>query len=285
LGGRPSRHPGQALEIRRGHLRPFADASALPKWGQPDFDGQQLGAATFGGDKWDRPGSDLPAATDELLTFMRQKQIRLPNGSKVAKPYLDHEEFVYFLRLENLAARQQQVTVRVFITPAELASDRRAWIEMDKFTHTLGPQKKDVVFRSERHSSVVRKPAWRPSEPKPPRPPGTVDLNYCDCGWPLHVFLPRGTEKGMEFAAFVMLTDFERTSRRGPARRRARSRPTASRVYTASSSVMVGMCPRALCVVPSSPSDCGFCRETYSAPKTWNPPRCPHGTRRKRAPR
>jgi tyrosinase len=187
----------------------FCRASALPKWGKPDFDGQQLGEATFGGAKWDAPGSDLAAATDELTTFMRQEQIRLSNGSTVTKPYLDHEEFAYFLRLQNLADAQQQVTVRVFIAPAELAADRRAWIEMDKFTHTLGPQKKDVVFRWERQSSVVRKPAWRPSEPKPTRPRGAVDMNYCDCGWPLHVFLPRGIEKGMEFVAFVMLTDFE----------------------------------------------------------------------------
>jgi tyrosinase len=187
----------------------FCRANTLPRWGQPDFDGQHFGEATFGGNNWDRPGSDLPAASDELITFMRQEEIRLQNGSTVAKPYLDHEEFAYYLRLENLAKQEQRVTVRVFIAPAELASDRRAWIEMDKFTQNLGPQKRHVVFRWERHSSVVRKPAWRPSEPKPPRVPGSVDVNYCDCGWPLHVFLPRGTEKGMEFVAFVMLTDFE----------------------------------------------------------------------------
>jgi tyrosinase len=186
----------------------FCRASNLPNWGKPGFNGQQTGEQLFGGENWDRTSFDAPAVTDELRTFMLEEEIRL-NRRKVKKPYLDHEEFGYFLRLENGSGQVQRVTVRVFIAPVETRADRRAWIEIDKFTETLGANQKSVVFRSERQSSVARKPARRPSEPTPARPSGTVDLNYCDCGWPLHLLLPRGTKSGMEFVAFVMLTDFE----------------------------------------------------------------------------
>lgn len=97
---------------------------------QSGFDGQQVGETTFGGvANWDRPPSQFPVSTDEFLTFMREEEIRLPDGGVARKPYLDHEEFVYFLRLENLASQPQQVTIRVFIAPSEFAfKDRRTWI-------------------------------------------------------------------------------------------------------------------------------------------------------------
>ena len=54
------------------------------------------------------------------------------------KPYLDHEDFFYFLRVENTAAERRAITVRIFLVATELADNRRMWIEMDKFAHTLG---------------------------------------------------------------------------------------------------------------------------------------------------
>ena len=32
--------------------------------------------------------------------------------------------------------------------------------------------------------------------------------NYCDCGWPYNLLLPRGTRQGMRFRLLVMLTDW-----------------------------------------------------------------------------
>lgn len=32
---------------------------------------------------------------------------------------------------------------------------------------------------------------------------------YCSCGWPEHMLVPRGTARGMVFHLFVMLTDYE----------------------------------------------------------------------------
>src|SRR5205085_5009637 len=106
-----------------------------------------------------------------------------------------------------------KVTVRIFLTAKKFVDDseeRRMWIEMDKFAQELPASKRVVVFRSARLSSIVLKPARRPSEPKPAQPGGTTaaDNNYCDCGWPYHLLLPRGNENGMDFRLLVMVTDW-----------------------------------------------------------------------------
>lgn len=184
-------------------------AENVPRAGQPRFDGQAFGRTTFGGDHWDDPPSSFPVATDTLFTTMREEAVTLPNRRRGKKPYLDHDEFFYFLRVENSSASKQDVTARIFLVATELADDRRMWIEMDKFVHRLAPNERAVIFRPARQSSVVRKPARRPSEPRPQLPPGSVDRNYCDCGWPYHLLLPRGTSGGMTFRMLVMLTDWQ----------------------------------------------------------------------------
>lgn len=175
----------------------------------PTFDGQSFGEATFGGAHWNDPPSSFSVLTNELQTSMREESITLPDGSPGVKPYLDHKEFFYFFRLENLSAQVQKVTLRVYLVPKEWSDDRRKWIEMDKFAQSLTPNQKVVVFRPARFSSVVRKPAVRPSETRPPQPPGATGTDYCDCGWPYHLLLPRGKEAGMDFLLMVMLTDHQ----------------------------------------------------------------------------
>ena len=101
--------------------------------------------------------------------------------------------------------------VQGFLLAAEaLAGNRRMWIEMDKFGVTLPAGRRVVLYRPARQSSVVRKPAWRPGEVRQSPPLGTPESarNYCDCGWPYHLLLPRGTRQGMPFRLMVMLTDW-----------------------------------------------------------------------------
>ena len=33
-------------------------------------------------------------------------------------------------------------------------------------------------------------------------------FNFCGCGWPQHMLLPRGKQEGMAFELFVMVTDW-----------------------------------------------------------------------------
>lgn len=33
------------------------------------------------------------------------------------------------------------------------------------------------------------------------------DFEFCGCGWPQHMLLPRGTEQGADYDIFVMITN------------------------------------------------------------------------------
>jgi len=194
---------GQSPDILVCMQKEIAGASA------PDFDGQKFADQTFGGDaNWDKPLDSFGIGAGALQTMMRKETISLPGGGTGSKPYLDHEEFYYFLRFENLSDQPQKITARLFLVAREFADERRLWIEMDKFAHSLAPKQRAVVFRPGRLSAVVRKPARRPPDPRPQPHPGD-DPNYCDCGWPYHLLLPRGSEAGMDFRLMVMLTDYQ----------------------------------------------------------------------------
>jgi tyrosinase len=174
------------------------------------FDGRVFGQTTFGGQAWDLPRASFPMLAPALETQMRTQALQMPDGRVVNKPYVDHDDFFYFFRVENQAAQPRPITVRVFLAAADHADNRRLWIEMDKFGLTLPATQRIVIFRPSRLSSVVRKPAWRPTEPRPVLTPGTPEAmrNYCDCGWPYHLLLPRGRREGMAFRLMVMMTDW-----------------------------------------------------------------------------
>jgi hypothetical protein len=181
----------------------------VPGATSPGFAGRVFAENTFGSATWDLPRSAFSMLADSLETRMRVESLAGPTGT-VSKPYLDHEDFFYFIRAENTANEDRPVTVRVFLAAAVLAENRRMWIEMDKWGITLPAQRRVVIFRPSRLASVVRKPAWRPGEARPAFAPGTPESarTYCDCGWPYHLLLPRGTATGMSFRLMVMLTDW-----------------------------------------------------------------------------
>lgn len=180
----------------------------LPQLRDPGFDGQSFGESSFGGQKWDSPLSSFSGLSDELQTRMGIETIDTTEGP-VSKYHLDHEEFCYFIRLENRSDQPRRVTLRIFLAAVALADNRRMWIEMDKFTWDLAARQKSVVYRPARLSAVVRKPARRPMDPRPAPSGSRDDVNYCDCGWPYHLLLPRGNEAGMDCRLLVLLTDFE----------------------------------------------------------------------------
>lgn len=271
-----------------------------------------FGRETFGGEHWDDVISDGKYSTTELRTWMvTRNDLEIATDGKVDKfEQLVHDEFVYFLRVENLLNRHYTVTVRIFLVPISgtssdpnepspnLQEDRRAWIEMDKFLYELQPLERAVITRRGSDSSVVRKPSRmtpdlltalgyvltaeslrgisreNPALPQelldnlatlkdkkfdqleefvkaigaavgagnlngalralilkhsvasekpasPFLPDGSINpkwrdtYNYCTCGWPYNLLLPRGTREGMSFRLAVVLTDWE-VDRVGP---------------------------------------------------------------------
>ena len=175
----------------------------IPGAGDAGFDGQAFGEATFGGEHWDEDFSTGDLTTGGLQTMMLERE-----SQGVTISYLDQKEFSYFLRVENRVDATTEVTLRIFLVVADEAEDRRMWIEMDKFRHTLQPSQRAVIFRPAARASVIRKPAM-----KPPTPVTTTranaEENYCNCGWPYNLLLPRGTREGMAFRLLVMVTDWE----------------------------------------------------------------------------
>jgi hypothetical protein len=190
---------------------------SIPGSSAANFDFDRFGADSFGGANWDKaPEAVLPV--DKFVTQMLTREydyVDVPSGITFHQKirYLDQKEFVYYLRLENMSSEQQDVTVRIFLVPQKTATQRRMWIEMDKFRHTLQPKEKAVVFRPAWESSVIRKPAKKPPEPLPIRRQAEApddDITYCDCGWPYNLLLPKGTADGTGFRFLVMLTDWNK---------------------------------------------------------------------------
>jgi tyrosinase len=178
----------------------------IPGADEPGWDGQAYGERTFGGEHWDEDFSSSNATTAELHTMMLRR-----SSEGVEINYLDQREFFYFLRVENLVDQTTDVTVRIFLVAQEVAEDRRMWIEMDKFRYTLQPSKRAVVFRPAALAAVIRKPATKPPGPneRPSEDPHDEE-NYCECGWPYNLLLPRGTREGMGFRFMVMMTDWKK---------------------------------------------------------------------------
>ena len=203
----------------------------LPGHDADDFlsvGGQQLGERAFGGDAWERDFSageaQLPdgttfSTTAELKTALAQRELVIepPEGMNVPPQtvqieYLTHDPFCLFLRAESQADDDVDVTVRIFIAPDEEPDEprdaRRAWIELDKFIHTIPARERVVIFRPDVLSSVIKKPAdVDPANPVEPQPGGEDGGSYCQCGWPYSMLLPRGTDAGMPFRLLVLLTD------------------------------------------------------------------------------
>jgi hypothetical protein len=174
----------------------------VPGGGEAGFDWMAWGEATFGGATWNRPAGAVAPTIHELRTRMAT---RTAAGKDLS--YLDHDDFVYVVRAENQRDAPTDVTVRIFLAPETGVDDRRTWIEMDKFHHQLGARARSVIVRPNRLSSVIQKPAVRP--PQPRREPGQdAAINYCNCGWPFHLLLPKGTPEGMPFRLMVILTDW-----------------------------------------------------------------------------
>ncbi|CAG8544289.1 7317_t:CDS:2 [Acaulospora colombiana] len=102
------------------------------------------------------------------------------------------------------------VTFRVFFAPDEFVDKNQHWIELDKFKQELPAQKKVVITRDCDRSSVVRQPPQKTeSELDDIISSKSIDGDkYCDCGWPFHILLPRGTRNGLKGKLLVFISDW-----------------------------------------------------------------------------
>ncbi|MDQ3151776.1 MAG: hypothetical protein M3R63_08675, partial [Actinomycetota bacterium] len=173
-------------------------------------DAAALATAAVGGAAFDTgfapgplPGAEELVVVDELTT--RFLTSSLSDGQVIT--HLTHDPFALVVRVRNAAPRPAAITLRVFLAPADVADDRTLWMELDKFLVEVPAGGRSVVYRPDTEFSVVKKPAE--SDPQTVLD-GAVDPNdpdYCDCGWPYTLLLPRGTPEGMAFRLAVFCTN------------------------------------------------------------------------------
>lgn len=201
LGGGPANSPDIIL----------CRADKVPGYEDDAVDKAAWGQAQFGGGNWDEDFLDGQSTTSELLTRFNSADLTPEQGGQqVSITYLDQDEFVYFIRVQNRNASPQTVTVRIWLAAKEKVEDRRMWIEMDAFEVTLPAGARHVIYRPSKLSSVIKKSDGAglkpPSLVSDPFDPSVSGTDYCDCGWPYNLLLPKGTEQGMSFRLMVMFT-------------------------------------------------------------------------------
>uniref|UniRef100_A0A336MYZ2 CSON010253 protein n=1 Tax=Culicoides sonorensis TaxID=179676 RepID=A0A336MYZ2_CULSO len=171
------------------------------------------------------------AAPNVLLTFWQRSQVDLSGGldfqsdgpAFVSFVHLQHADFDYVLDISNNSSGTLLGTCRIFLAPKcdencrefHFNEARKLMVELDKFTVSLTPGENRIV-RSSLNSSVTI--SWEKSfqaigkltklDPNM-SPRDLQEFEFCGCGWPHHLLLPKGSEGGSAFKLFVMISNLE----------------------------------------------------------------------------
>ncbi|OXA59799.1 Phenoloxidase subunit 1 [Folsomia candida] len=169
------------------------------------------------------------SSPNRLGTFWNRRQFNLQGGLdfnpnnvngaptiSVCAKHLDHEEFTYQIQVDNNRNRVTNGFVRIFMAPRykSLASQERytfneqrgLFFTMDSFIQPLQPGANMITRRSIDSTLTV---PWQSSVQQLRQDVinGRTGAVNCECGFPHHLLLPKGTEEGMAFDLFVMITN------------------------------------------------------------------------------
>ncbi|KAF2893372.1 hypothetical protein ILUMI_12800 [Ignelater luminosus] len=162
---------------------------------------------------------------NELNTFWQQSDVDLsrgmdfqPRGSVFVRfTHLQHQSFSYSINVNN-SGGQRQGTCRIFIAPAQdergnpwsFRDQRGMFIELDKFVVNLRPGQNTITRRSTESSVTI--PFGRTFRNldlnRPTGGEALEQFNFCGCGWPQHMLIPKGTAEGFKCHLFVMISDY-----------------------------------------------------------------------------
>ncbi|KAJ3665818.1 hypothetical protein Zmor_001289 [Zophobas morio] len=160
-----------------------------------------------------------------LNTFWQQSDLDLsrgmdfqPRGSVFVRfTHLQNQDFTYTITVNN-QGNNRMGTCRIFLAPKFdergnpwlFRNQKDMFIEMDRFSVSL-KQGSNTITRNSTESSltVPFERTFRDLDVN--RPTGGDELerfNFCGCGWPQHMLLPRGTEAGFQCQLFVMISNY-----------------------------------------------------------------------------
>ncbi|XP_031828652.2 phenoloxidase subunit A3 [Nomia melanderi] len=181
----------------------------------------------------DYPGieiEDIGLTTNQqrniLNTFWTQSVVDLsrgldftPRGPVLAKfTHLNHSDFTYKIVVNNRNNKTQRGTVRIFMAPKEderglpftFTQQKNLMIEMDKFSVSMRPGQNTIERKSTDSSVTI--PFERTFRNLDQNvlisPETTATFNFCGCGWPQHMLVPKGSKGGFPMELFVMISDY-----------------------------------------------------------------------------
>lgn len=164
---------------------------------------------------------------NEFSTFWQQSDVNLsrgldftPRGAIYARfTHLQHAPFSIKINVENTGSLQRRGTVRIFLAPKfdeksaqfTFQEQKNLFIELDRFVVDLN-NKNNIIERSSIESSVTIPfdATFRDLETNraPEGSEALAQFNFCGCGWPQHMLIPRGNAEGFPCQLFVMVSDY-----------------------------------------------------------------------------
>ncbi|KAL0867933.1 hypothetical protein ABMA27_008607 [Loxostege sticticalis] len=184
----------------------------------------------------DNPGVQVVSASiqtqgsqqqNELNTFWMLSDVDLSRGLDFSNrgpvyarfTHLNHKHFQYVINVNN-TGNARRATVRIFICPKVdernqpwiLSDQRKMFIEMDRFVTPLNAGENRIVRQStESEITIPFEQTFRDLsiQREDPKRTDLAAFNFCGCGWPQHMLVPKGTEAGTPYVLFVMLSNYE----------------------------------------------------------------------------
>lgn len=164
-----------------------------------------------------------------LLTFWQKSDVDLstgldfgPEGNVYAEfTHLQNAPFEYTINVENKSGAQKIGTCRIFMCPKNderglpfirFEDQRSLMIEMDRFTVYMNPGQNIIRRRSDESSvTIPYERSFRNigSKNQPTDPAEKAQFQFCGCGWPQHMLLPKGSPNGSLFNIFVMISNYD----------------------------------------------------------------------------
>ncbi|XP_076265515.1 phenoloxidase 1-like [Rhynchophorus ferrugineus] len=158
-----------------------------------------------------------------LQTFWQQSDVDMsrgmdfqPRGSVFIRfTHLQHRPFSYKIQVVSNKAREG--TCRIFLSPKFdergnpwlMRDQRLMFIELDKFKVNL-KQGQNTITRNSNQSSVTIPFERTYRDLDTSRPQGgeaLAQFNFCGCGWPANLLIPKGTPEGFPCQLFVMISN------------------------------------------------------------------------------
>lgn len=161
-----------------------------------------------------------------LNTFWMESDVDLSRGLDFSDrgpvyarfTHLNHRPFRYVINVNSDSSKRS--TCRIFMAPKtderklawRLSEQRKMFIEMDRFVVDLNSGQNTITRQSSQSSVTIPfEQTFRDlsAQGSSPNRPDLATFNFCGCGWPQHMLVPKGSEGGDAYQLFVMFSNYE----------------------------------------------------------------------------